>query len=195
MSTSIKELRDDELLRAVVNQITQHREMWDQTNYHSDCGTKHCVAGWAQILGGRPVTHRYPNIEAQALLGLSDVDAAWLFAGHRTLPEIYSFAKARLGEHIDGRGCDGYDRDGYDRDGYSRKGYDRAGFSRDGYNCFGRDRDGYSRGGFDHEGFDRAVFDRAGYNRAGYNLEGYDRAGYSPAQVNRRGERREYPLL
>jgi hypothetical protein len=32
---------------AVLSQITEHPETWDQGEWHSSCQTRHCVAGWA----------------------------------------------------------------------------------------------------------------------------------------------------
>lgn len=102
------ELRGAELLRAAVNNILDHPETFDQTQWH--CGTKHCIAGHCQILGGRPQNSRAAS-DAEEMLGISKDDADWLFAGHRSLPEIHNYAYAML---------HGYDRDGYNRDGYGR---------------------------------------------------------------------------
>ena len=142
-------LRGKELMRAVVNQILEHRETWDQCVWHSACGTSHCVAGWCQILGGREAKDESAQNDAMECLGISSLDAAWLFGSCRTLPEIYDFAKWFLS------GEAGYDRYGYDRYGYDRYGYNRAGYDRYGYDRYGYDRYGYNR---------------AGYNRAGESL-------------------------
>jgi uncharacterized protein YjbI with pentapeptide repeats len=40
------------LAAAVLRQITEHPETWDQEVWHSDCGTAHCCAGWAVVLAG-----------------------------------------------------------------------------------------------------------------------------------------------
>ncbi len=84
-----------ELLRDVVKQIVNHPETWDQTVFHSSCGTAHCVAGWAAVMEGK---FRYSEISncgffttGQKLLGLTDLQAHFLFAGCATLDEIVWF--------------------------------------------------------------------------------------------------------
>lgn len=123
--------RGKELLRQVVNKILECPGEWDQKTWH--CGTKHCVGGWAQILGGRPQDMDATAKDAMELIGLSQEDAAWLFSGARRIGEIHAFATA----FVNGKryyNQYGYNRDGYDRAGYNRDGYDRDGYNRDGYN-------------------------------------------------------------
>ncbi len=44
------------LLKATMEQIEQHPELWDQDVWLTDCGTKACFAGWASKLSGfKPV--------------------------------------------------------------------------------------------------------------------------------------------
>jgi hypothetical protein len=40
------------LAARVLEQITGHLESLDMRSWHSDCGTKHCFAGWAVTLAG-----------------------------------------------------------------------------------------------------------------------------------------------
>jgi hypothetical protein len=139
MKTKNEPLRGEKLLKAAVNQILAHPETWEQTLWHSSCGTKHCIAGWCQILSGKPAVPDLAKEEARAALGISPFEADYLFHGYRTLGEIYYFA-----EHFSSAGYDraGYDRAGYDRDGRDRDGRDRDGRDRDGRDRDGRDRDG-----------------------------------------------------
>ena len=144
-------LRGEKLLKTAINQILAHPESWDQTSWHSDCGTRHCLAGWCQILGGRKADGAKASADAAELLGISSCEASVLFRASCGLGEMYAFAqKMSLA--------------GYDRDGYDRAGYDRAGY----------DRDGYDRDGYDRAGYDRAGYDRDGYNRAGEKLKPFD---------------------
>jgi hypothetical protein len=120
-----KQLRGPELLCAAVNQILAHPDTWNQTQWH--CGTAHCIAGHCEMLTGGPTSDTARNV--RELVGLSYGDADFLFARHRTLPEIYAFAKTFR---------DGYDSAGYDRDGYDSAGYDSAGYDSDGYDRAGK---------------------------------------------------------
>jgi len=153
--TKKEKLTGEKLLKTAVNQILAHPNTWSQREWHSDCGTKHCIAGWCQILSGRGKTGSAMG-DAQEMLGISDGDANWLFASHRSLGEIYSFAE-------------NFHRAGFDRDGFDRAGFDRAGFDRDGF-----DRDGFNRAGFDRAGFDRAGFNRDGFDRGGKTLTTFE---------------------
>jgi hypothetical protein len=141
MTTTTKKpvgLRGKELLRAAVNQIIQHPETWNQFEWH--CGTGHCIGGWCEVLSGDGVTDK-AGIHAEKLLGISHDDANWLFAGNRTLGEIYAYAKATIA------GKEYFDRDGFDRAGFNRAWFNCAGFDRDGF-----DRDGFNRDGFNRDG-------------------------------------------
>ncbi len=86
-------LRGLELLKAAINQIIAHPATWEQSTWHSDCGTRHCLAGWCQILGGRVMSSAEAEHDARDMLQLSNLAATWLFAGYRTLPEIYDFTQ------------------------------------------------------------------------------------------------------
>ena len=114
-----KKLTGEELLKTAVNQILLHPETWNQEEFHSPCGTKHCIAGWSQILSGQAPRAETVVEDARSALEISGRDAEYLFNSSRTLVEIYSFAT-------------GYDLAGFNRGGYNRDGYDRDGYDRDG---------------------------------------------------------------
>lgn len=168
------ELRGTELLRAVVNHIISHPETWDQSQWH--CGTTHCVAGHAQIMGGRPPFIISCYKDAKAVLGITSFEADWLFDAPRTLLEIHAFADIKLrGERYfdeSGYDPDGFDRFGMDKDGFDRRGFNIAGYDRHGFNAHGVDRDGYDREGFNSFGRNRLGVDRDGFNILGLDREG-----------------------
>jgi hypothetical protein len=130
----------------VLEKIESCPAEWKQDSWH--CGTKHCFAGWAQVLANKPVSNETVRRDARQFLGLTMAEADYLFAGHRTLEDFKSYNRA------------GYNRAGYDRAGYNRAGYDRDGYNRDGYNRAGYNRDGYDRDGYDRDGYDRDGLDR-----------------------------------
>jgi hypothetical protein len=160
METLVKHPRGTELLRQVVNHIIEHPEEWSQGVWHSSCGTYHCVAGHAEILGGR-VTDPYSiaadsnsiHKNAANLLGLSPESATWLFSSRRTLFEIYRFTYACLhpDEFVGG----------YDSNGYNERCRDRT----------GRDRNGLLTVAVEFA-YDLGGYDCWGYNRAGRNIHG-----------------------
>jgi len=164
-----------------INIILAQPESWDQGSWHSECGTKHCIAGHGQIASGSPMDNETCETDAQAWYGLNDDDAEWLFQRDRTLTELYEFARLALaGEaYFDADGCNskGFDRDGYDRYGFRSDGYDSYGFDRSGFDRSGFDRSGFDRSGFDRCGFDRCSFKRDGFDSYGYNRHGLDRDG------------------
>ena len=132
-----------ENLKLVLDHIKADPDTWDQTNWHSECGTKHCFAGWAQILSGKPLSLGTVRRDARIFLGLAKPEADYLFAGSRTLEDFEMVLTKGLYAHA-----------GYNHDGYDHAGYDRVGFNRDGY-----DRDGYDREGYDYAGYDRDGLD------------------------------------
>ena len=164
------------LLVETVNQICQHPETHDQLTWHSQCGTKHCVAGWGQIKSGKPLNSTTAKKDAQEAFGLNDTDASWLFADIRTKSEIHGFVESLIKgkEYFDrsGRDSNGYDRNGRDRNGYDRDGRDRNGYDRYGYDRNGYDSDGYDRNDYDSDGFEHDGYDRDGFNRDGFNRDG-----------------------
>ena len=109
MKTNQEPLTGERLLKTVVNQILAHPETWRQQEWRSSCGTKHCVAGWCQLLAGKPLLNSMAKEDAQAALGISDAEANHLFRLRCTLSEIYSFAE------------------NFNRDGFYRAGFDRDG--------------------------------------------------------------------
>lgn len=62
------------LAKKVLDQIETHPETHDQGVWHSDCGTRHCCAGWACILAG------YDGGLAEARLGTKNA-AMFLLGG------------------------------------------------------------------------------------------------------------------
>lgn len=103
-----------ENLQKVLAQIEAHPETWDQTKWH--CGTKHCIAGWAQILAGKPEDDATVCRDARQYLGLTMTEASVLFDRTCTLDTLRTFAAAAW-----------YDADGFGRDGFDRSGFDRYG--------------------------------------------------------------------
>ncbi len=171
------------LLAAAINQIIEHPETWNQQEWH--CGTKHCLGGWCQILGGKEQNSGNVRVDMENLLLISKEESGWLCSPFRNFNEIYDFANIYCTGNRDGYDSAGYNRYGYNRAGYNRDGYNRDGYNRDGYN-----RDGYNRDGYDSSGYNRAGCNRDGYNRAGYNRDGYNRDGY-----NRAGKRRQLIIV
>lgn len=84
--------RGKALMRAVINKIIADPDCWKQTSWH--CGTRHCVGGWAQILGGRRANFDDVLEDAKMFLGLKYSEAYWLFESARSLTETYAFATA-----------------------------------------------------------------------------------------------------
>ena len=118
MATATEELRGPKLLATAVNKVLENPECWDQKTWH--CGTKHCIGGWCQILGGRRESEAGVMGDVIELLGISRADAEWLCSATRTIAELHGYASALL------------DPDSFDRDGFNRDGFNRAGFDRDG---------------------------------------------------------------
>jgi len=69
------------LASLVLAEISQHPENHNQSFYHSECGTRHCCAGWAVVLAGdigRAAEARLGTHTAAALLlGGTDHPFAW----------------------------------------------------------------------------------------------------------------------
>jgi hypothetical protein len=101
-----------EILRAAVNQIIDHPDTWEQSMWHSECGTEHCIAGWCQILSGHRADSRKVCDDAIMALGISKDHADWLFNPLRSLPEIHAFTENLLKGNIN---WNGDDRDGDDK--------------------------------------------------------------------------------
>lgn len=166
-----------ENFKRILIQISDHPETWYQRQWHADCGTAHCLAGWAQVHAGKPATIDSVEIDARRHLGLTANEAAWLFAPSRTFAEFEHFYKckgtsdgyavsSRLYDHAH-RDYLGFDYDGFDVHGYSRKGRDREGYTANGW-----DEDGFNREGYNASGYDRNGFNRDGWDRDGFNVDG-----------------------
>ena len=56
------------LLCKVVNKILEHPETWYQGQWHSACGTKHCIAGHTQIEIGKLVNSGTASRDAKEAL-------------------------------------------------------------------------------------------------------------------------------
>jgi len=85
------------LAAAVLRQITEHPDTWDQGVWHSECGTAHCCAGWAVVLAGKA------GKAAEARLGTAS--AARLLLGGEGHPfdpadrrEVIPWLQARAAE-------------------------------------------------------------------------------------------------
>ncbi len=159
-------LRGAELARAAINQILDHPDEWDQTNWHS---TKHCFFGHCQILGDCEQDRLTCFKEVTELLGISTKDANWLSQPNRSLSDLHAYVAALIVEKEN----EFFDQNGYPRDGYDQNGYDRDGYDQNGY-----DRTGYDQNGYDQNGYPRTGYDRTGYNQTGYDQNGYNRNGY-----------------
>ena len=75
----------------VLDQITDCPETWDQTNWHNECGTVHCFAGWAQIMSGNVMDWGSAKSDAREWLGLTHLQADYVFHGARSLKELQHF--------------------------------------------------------------------------------------------------------
>jgi len=154
-------MRDIENCKKVIEIIESQPNSWDQKNWHSECGTKHCVAGWAQILANKEVSNMYARRDARIFLKLTVKEANYFFDMHRTLEEIKVLADPNITDLTSILPCK--------PPKYNEEGYDSEGFDRCGYN-----KEGFNRYGFDYEGYDKKGFNENGYNREGYNRTGYD---------------------
>ncbi len=80
-------MRQDRLLE-IVGRIYQRPETWDQTVYHSACGTAHCVAGHAQVDSGVDVRTGSTWPDAEMWLELDAGEAGGLFSPNRILEDL-----------------------------------------------------------------------------------------------------------
>lgn len=98
-----------ENFRRVLDAINDYPEGYDQSCWHSECGTTHCFAGWAQILAGKEPNARTARRDARVFLQLTSIEADYLFDPDRQLYEIQeSFEDATFRES-------GYDGDNLDK--------------------------------------------------------------------------------
>lgn len=102
-------------LKVIIDRIKKKPDCWNQAVFHDAfCGTAHCIAGHAQLdmlkANGKKVKYllsshavvrngflglkekqRYAFYDGQEWLGLTRMEANYLFAPHRTLLEIEAF--------------------------------------------------------------------------------------------------------
>jgi len=116
---------------AVIAEIKAHPEQWDQTDFYSACGTKHCYGGWAQVHAGKSPDETLAWRDARQWLELTASEANYLFNWDRTLAQLEAanvphgyeefgdWEPALLGSEYNTEGFNrfGYDADGYDTDG------------------------------------------------------------------------------
>jgi len=81
--------------RKIIAQIIAHPETFTQTVCHSECGTKHSLAGWAQRMAGYPLEPSRAFKDAMAWLELDVHDARYLFDEERTLEDFKVFYEER----------------------------------------------------------------------------------------------------
>jgi hypothetical protein len=84
-----------ENFKKVLDQIEKHPETWDQESWHSDCETKHCFAGWSQMLAGEPADKESVEYDAMIFLDVDDPDADYLFSPVRTIQDFRDFLQAQ----------------------------------------------------------------------------------------------------
>lgn len=93
-----------------LNNILNHLEMWDQEVWHSECGTRHCFAGWVELeaqataykidtplpelslMDQRSIGVAYSSGQTRSVamdhLNITSYQAAWLFGTARTLRDF-----------------------------------------------------------------------------------------------------------
>ena len=74
--------------KKIIDQIKSHPETWNQEKWHSECGTKHCIAGWAQIHAGKSGIICDTWIIGKHWLELTRVEAHYLFGSYRTMEDF-----------------------------------------------------------------------------------------------------------
>ena len=79
--------------KKVLAHIEAHPDEWDQSIYHSHCRTKHCLAGWAQILSGNKMNKMRARTDAMKYFDLMFDEKNYLFCFRRTLPDFRNFLK------------------------------------------------------------------------------------------------------
>jgi len=79
--------------KAILTQIKDHPETWNQTEYHTMCGTAHCIAGWAQI-HAKTYPAEFVKDEGIKWLELEYRQAEWLFDPYRTMLDFEHVVKA-----------------------------------------------------------------------------------------------------
>lgn len=80
-----------ENFKIVLDKIESDPSCWKQSLWH--CGTKHCFAGWAQILSGNKPNEETVRRDATRFLDVLWVEASYLFNPRRTLEDFREFLK------------------------------------------------------------------------------------------------------
>lgn len=82
---------------AIIDHIRTDPDSWDQIDYHSDCGTAHCIAGHAQLraMGSAnaskftiPYDSKAVYHAAKAWLEIGDTESLWLFHYARSMEDF-----------------------------------------------------------------------------------------------------------
>lgn len=105
-------MNKDRLL-AILTHIKKHPESYDQRVTHSQCGTKHCIAGHADLMFWQQDCERIKISEydqrifyfstwqrAKFCLKISDEEAVYLFWEHRTIQQIEDFVQAPITQYF-----------------------------------------------------------------------------------------------
>ncbi len=112
-----------ELLRKVLEFITEHPDEWEQAEWlsRSTCGTAGCVAGWAVVMDGQEIewepdvldngltgyrasgTKQGLRIDdaAREALGLTPFEASEMFMAYNDLPYLWHLAREFTGGEIE----------------------------------------------------------------------------------------------
>lgn len=85
-------------IKRTMSLLLANKQHWAQHDYHSDCGTSHCFAGFAQILarGLNPVKKcslAGADAEARVWLGLNSREEDAMFDGDNTLDALKRLSK------------------------------------------------------------------------------------------------------
>ena len=75
-------------IKMVLDKIKAEPHLWDQDHWHSFCGTRHCFAGWAQVMSGNLPSEKYARQDAQAFFEMDDNVASYAFWSRTTLEEL-----------------------------------------------------------------------------------------------------------
>lgn len=97
-----RNIMNTKLAKQTLHKIQTTPNQWDQDVYHSHCGTRHCFAGWVEILSGRanPRTNddTYTDVAAREELETDQETSQYLFHTSRTLEELEEFIGATTPE-------------------------------------------------------------------------------------------------
>lgn len=111
-ATGLPDLAVPRLAERVLVQIEQHPETYDQAMWHSECGTRHCAAGWAVRLAGVPAdVERRLGTGHAATLALGLPLGTWCPWGADDDPipwlrELAGFASRGRAQSQQGKGTD-----------------------------------------------------------------------------------------